>query len=203
MAGEYDPEEFIREDFRVEQQRAARLRERLGAERTMTATGAQEELDALEALLPYNCEQVVPQSWFEKREPMRGDLHHLFACESRCNSFRRNISYFDFPEFDEAVRRGCGMAEGNQFEPSHGKGLAARATVYFLVRYPGEINRTGAEYEEDRLPLLLAWHEAEPPADYERHRNAAIFGMSGNRNPLVDFPAWAGDIAFATGPGSA
>ncbi len=198
---EYDPADFIREDFRIEQERAARLRERLGAERTMTATGAQEELDALEALLPYNCEHVVPQSWFEKREPMRGDLHHLFACESRCNSFRRNIPYFDFPEFDEAVRRGCGMAEGNQFEPSHGKGLAARATLYFLVRYPGEINRTGAEYEEDRLALLLRWHEQEPPTGYERHRNAAIFALSGNRNPLVDFPEWAGDIAFANGLG--
>ncbi|MCE0446644.1 endonuclease [Streptomyces tricolor] len=39
----------------------------------------------------------MPQSWFAKREPMRGDLHHLFACEPECNSFRGNIPYTDFP----------------------------------------------------------------------------------------------------------
>ena len=55
----------------------------------------------LEAQLPYNCEHVVPQSWFAHKEPMRGDLHHLFACESGCNSFRSNIPYFDFMENEE------------------------------------------------------------------------------------------------------
>src|SRR5699024_7556152 len=24
---------------------------------------------------PYNCEHVVPQSWFNERKPMRGDIH--------------------------------------------------------------------------------------------------------------------------------
>lgn len=43
-----------------------------------------------------NCEHVVPQSWFGKREPMRGDLHHLFACEPGCNSRRGNNPYYDF-----------------------------------------------------------------------------------------------------------
>ena len=30
---------------------------------------------------PFNCEHVVPQSWFQERLPMKGDLHHLFACD--------------------------------------------------------------------------------------------------------------------------
>jgi endonuclease I len=51
------------------------------------------------AELRFNCEHVVPQSWYAKAEPMRGDLHHLFACEPRCNSFRSNIPYFDFADF--------------------------------------------------------------------------------------------------------
>jgi endonuclease I len=48
----------------------------------------------------------VPQSWYAKAEPMRGDLHHLFACEPRCNSFRSNIPYFDFADFSnpEVIR---------------------------------------------------------------------------------------------------
>ncbi|MGH2533845.1 MAG: endonuclease [Thermomicrobiales bacterium] len=199
---EYEPEELIREDVRIEHERRTRLHERLGAEAVSTSLQTREALDLLEALLPYNCEHVVPQSWFEKDEPMRGDLHHLFACESRCNSFRRNTPYFDFPRFDEAVRQGCGMADGNRFEPSHGKGVAARATLYFLLRYPGEINRTREEYEANRLAILLAWHRQEPPEEYERHRNAAIFAKQGNRNPLVDYPAWAAEIDFARGLGA-
>jgi endonuclease I len=194
---EYAPEAFIREDARIDRERAARLTERLTRE---SAVDVREAIDLLEAALPYNCEHVVPQSWFGKREPMRGDLHHLFACESRCNSFRGNTPYFEFPAFDEAVRPGCGMVEDDRFEPSHGKGTAARAVFYFLLRYPGEIGRAEG-YDEDRLALLLDWHRQEPPGDYERHRNAAIFEISGNRNPLIDHPEWAGKIDIAAGLG--
>jgi hypothetical protein len=108
-----DPREFIKEDFRIEQERF-RLREMFSRESTMSAVGLKEQLDFLEASLPYNCEHVVPQSWFGKREPMRGDLHHLFACESGCNSFRGNIPYYDFPDFEEAVPRRVRQARGGQ-----------------------------------------------------------------------------------------
>ena len=156
----------------------------------------------LEASLPYNCEHVVPQSWFDKDEPMRGDIHHLFACESGCNSFRGNIPYFDFADFEEVVRNQCGKRESNKFEPSAGKGPVARAVLYFLIRYPGEINRTVNEYTTDRLEVLLKWHKDDPPGDYERHRNQAIFQRQGNRNPLIDFPEWATKIDFKQGLGA-
>ena len=80
------------------------------------------EFDALEAALPYNCEHVVPQSWFGKHEPMRGDLHHLFTCESGCNSFRGNFPYIDFPDAEEALREACGHREADGFEPAAGQG---------------------------------------------------------------------------------
>jgi len=198
---EFDPEEIIREDFRIDRLRAARFRELLLAESTMSGAQMAVELDVLEASLPYNCEHVVPQSWFDKREPMRGDLHHLFACESGCNSFRGNTPYFDFPDFEEAVRDACGKRLANKFEPAAGKGVVARATLYFLLRYPGEINRTAQEYEEDRLRILLAWHQAHPVTDHERHRNMTIFTKQGNRNPLIDFPDWAAKIDFRVGLG--
>ena len=130
---------------------------------------------------------------------MRGDLHHLFACESRCNSFRSNTPYFDFPDFEEAVRHDCGKSDNHRFEPSDGKGPVARATLYFLLRYPGEIDRTVNELTPDRIRILLQWHEAEPPGEYERHRNMAIFEKQGNRNPLIDFPEWARRITFERG----
>jgi Endonuclease I len=88
------------------------------------------EAAAIEAALPYNCEHVVCQSWFDEDEPMRGDIHHLFACESGCNSFRGNFPYIDFPDTQEIVRDACGRREEDGFEPGGGKGPAARATLY-------------------------------------------------------------------------
>jgi endonuclease I len=152
----------------------------------------------LEAAMPFNCEHVVPQSWFEKEEPMRGDLHHLFACEPKCNSFRGNTPYFDFSDSDEAVMTDCGRREGSRFEPKGGKGAVARATLYFLLRYPRQIGGDGVLLS-DRLKTLLAWHAAEPPGDYEQHRNQAIFEKQGNRNPLIDCPDWARQIDFRFG----
>ncbi|CAM5672489.1 endonuclease [Streptomyces hirsutus] len=146
--------------------------------------------------MPFNCEHVVPQSWFAKKEPMRGDLHHLFACEAGCNSFRSNFPYFDFPDFDEAVRDACGMRESVGFEPQEGKGVVARATLYFLLRYPGQVGDAAREFPEDRLPVLLQWHESEAVTEYELHRNAAIAEIQGNRNPLIDHPGWAREIDF-------
>ncbi|GBF05458.1 hypothetical protein DAERI_040218 [Deinococcus aerius] len=184
-AREHTPGELIAAD-RAAQERRTTLAAREGL-----------SVDALEEALPYNCEHVVPQSWFGKREPMRGDLHHLFACEPGCNSFRGNTPYFDFPDYGEAVRSDCGRRDPGEFEPAHGKGAAARATLYFLLRYPGVVR----QYGERHLATLLAWHTAEPPAEWERHRNAAIFGRQGNRNPLIDHPEWADGIAFSEGLG--
>lgn len=201
---QFKPEELIREDFRVDQIRAVRSQELRVQESVLTAEQFQTALDLLEASLPYNCEHVVPQSWFNKKEPMRGDLHHLFACEPNCNSFRGNNPYTDFPSFKpelEVIRDRCGMLDKGRFEPGAGKGAVARATLYFLLRYPGEINQTVKEYKAESLQTLLQWHTEFPPTEYELHRNAAIFEKQGNRNPLIDFPEWADKIAFRSGLG--
>jgi len=48
---------------------------------------------------------------------------------------------------------------------------------------------------------LLWWHRTEPPGEYEQHRNQAIQERQGNRNPLIDHPAWAERIDFVAGLG--
>lgn len=194
----FDAEELIREDVRIERERAHLLQEFIRRETDVSAKRLQEEVDLFEARNPFNCEHVVPQSWYRKKEPMRGDLHHLFACESGCNSFRGNIPYFEFTDFDEAVRLACGKREADKFEPAAGKGPAARATLYFLLRYPGKVNSPD-EFPAERIRTLLEWHAAEPVDEYERHRNQAIFAIQGNRNPLIDFPEWAETIKFELG----
>jgi endonuclease I len=197
---EFNAQDFIEADFRIEQERQ-KLREMLLRESSFSAMEQERQLNLLEASLPFNCEHVVPQSWFAKKEPMRGDLHHLFACEVGCNSFRSNIPYFDFVDSEEVVRQACGRREENKFEPTAGKGTVARATLYFLLRYPTEINQTIKEYKAERLATLIAWHRKDPVGRYELHRNAAIHEKQGNRNPLIDFPEWTDLIDFRLGLG--
>jgi len=184
----YEPADLIAEDLQVEELRAERLR--VMARDAVTHVAAVEE--ELERELPFNCEHVVPQSWFDKKEPMRGDLHHLFACESRRISFRGNTPYTEFayfPAIGKVVRTDCGKSEQNGFEPAFGKGAAARAASYFLVRYSGVVSTD--ELPLDRFGVLLDWHEHDPVSLWERHRNAAIFARQGNRNPFIDRPEWA------------
>ncbi|TKC16725.1 endonuclease I family protein [Robertmurraya kyonggiensis] len=148
-------------------------------------------LTSLSDDMKLNCEHVVPQSWFDEREPMRGDLHHLFACDPTCNSRRGNSPYEDFPDYVPesltlGIAEGCGKADEGKFEPEFGKGIVARATFYFITRYPGVINNNLVN-----LKLLLNWHQQFPVSIYEKHRNLAIYELQGNRNPFIDFPELA------------
>lgn len=118
-----------------------------------------------------NCEHVVPQSYFDEREPMRSDLHHLFACDIKENSRRGDTPY-------------------GSFTPQGGKGEVARATLYFMLRYP-EIR---LPYQGDAIRILKEWSAQDPPDAHERHRNAEIQTIQGNRNPFVDHPEWVADF---------
>jgi endonuclease G len=203
---EWEPEALILADLAIAQARAQELTARLAALGAQADGAAPAEMEAaVEAALPFNCEHVVPQSWFAKREPMRGDLHHLFACEASCNSFRGNTPFAEFADFPQptavraalrVVRGECGKSEANGFEPARGKGAAARAVCYFLLRYPGEVQP--GEMPPPRRQILLGWHEQDPVTAWERHRNAAIFDRQGNRNPFIDHPALAEDLLATT-----
>lgn len=141
--------------------------------------------EEIEAKLPYNCEHVVPQSWFGKREPMKGDLHHLFTCEVNCNEFRGNNKYHEFADYEASGP--CGKRETGLFEPERNKGVEARAVLYFLLRYPG-VFQHGTGYSGEDLPMLVAWHKSQEVTLYEKYRNQQIQKKQGNRNPFIDFP---------------
>ena len=198
----FTTEELIRADEQVDAERKSRFLELSKNENLIRLDEYQHALEALEASLPYNCEHVVPQSWFLKSDPMKGDLHHLFACESGCNSFRGNMPYFDFDDFEpqssaeEVVRDSCGKREAKKFEPQFNQGAVARATLYFLLRYPNNVSNN---YDQNRLKTLLKWHAVNPVSEYEKRRNMKISLMQGNRNPLIDFPEINSKVAFSKG----
>lgn len=191
---EFSAINFIDDDLVIERRRLERL-ESMRKFESFDEGAAERFRDLLEASDPFNCEHVVPQSWFSKKEPMRGDLHHLFSCESNCNSFRSNHPYADFGKFpigaEGVTRPKCGFLEGDEFEPFRAKAKVARATLYFALRYPGKFNITGQAYDDAGLEKLIEWNDAVAPDEHERHRNQAIFEIQGNRNPFIDHPDWA------------
>lgn len=189
-----DAEEVIEEDFEMLQRRYKKYRQLLIKDRFPEVELEQQVIE-ISREYRFNAEHVVPQSWFGAREPMKGDLHHLFACEPRCNNVRSNFPYFEFDTNPkEGGKNHCGIYEYGRFEPDYGKGIVARATFYFLLRYPRKIKRRFLKKLD--LPLLCRWHEQHPVTEYEKHRNKAIFEIQGNRNPFIDFPSLTNKITF-------
>ncbi|MBI1223734.1 MAG: hypothetical protein GC192_00740 [Bacteroidetes bacterium] len=195
---ETTPESLIKSDFEAEQKVLEAFYNEFPANDGFEALMTPNEellLETLESNQGFNCEHVVPQSWFGKKNPMKGDLHHLFSCTPNCNSFRGNIPYFEYPGWEERVMEDCGLRENQGFEPKEGKGKVARATLYFLIRYPKIISN----YNQQDIQTLLEWHINEPPTIYEKHRNFAIQELQGNRNPFIDYPKLASKVDFSNG----
>ena len=88
----FDTLEVIRNEIAMERQREAATRKQFESFGPVD----QEFLEELEASHPFNCEHVVPQSWFNKRKQPKTDMHHLFTCEWGCNSFRQQPCVFRF-----------------------------------------------------------------------------------------------------------
>ncbi|MFC7322626.1 endonuclease I family protein [Halobacillus campisalis] len=181
-------EDVIKEDYQITLNRIQKSKNIPDHDQALVI----KKLQHITEKLKYNCEHAVPQSWFTEKEPMRGDLHHLFTCEPACNSLRSNYPYHDFPDYQpdellsQRIKDDCGKIDGELFEPEYGKGPAARAMLYFLVRYPDQIGKKYRSKIDKKL--LLKWHEDYPPDLYEFRRNYTIQKIQGNRNPFIDFP---------------
>lgn len=145
----------------------------------------------------YNAEHSMPQYFFDRDRTPKGDLHHLFTCEKESNGLRGCRPYGDTRrEPQDAKPGGWAPKDINRFEPENGKGAVARAALYFLLRYPGEIGEKADEYSPEDVQTFLRWNKEDPVSLYEKHRNQAIEELQGNRNPLIDHPEWADKIDF-------
>ena len=145
---------------------------------------------------PINAEHTVPQSFFEKREPMRSDLHHLFPTYNRWNSTRHNYPFREIPDdettkwmFDDDhqpspppmnERPSYSEYANRSFEPPENhKGNVARATFYFFTMYPGfDISRVAD------INTLYAWHLVDGVDARERERNARIQERQGKQESV-------------------
>lgn len=141
-----------------------------------------------------NTEHTWPQSKGSKREPFRGDLHHLFPTDSRANSKRGN-HIFGEVDRGESPYHGCsaskyGSVKGVDGErtgvrgyqpPEEHRGNVARALFYSSVFYGKKITPLEEFY-------LKKWHKEDPVDAEEKRRNDLIEEVQGNRNPFIDYP---------------
>lgn len=194
---------YYTENKKVDLRQQAKEWSKILQEGPMDALQIAQKIASVEGHRYYNGEHVVPQHFFGGEGAPKGDMHHLFACERNSNSLRGCLAYGDVAEKTQENRVWEGWAPrgANQFEPDWGKGAVARATLYFLLRYPGEIGDAKDEYTAEHIQTLLKWHRENPVTLYEKHRNQAIAELQGNRNPLIDHPEWADQIDFTKGLG--
>ncbi|NVK29108.1 MAG: endonuclease [Flavobacteriia bacterium] len=136
----------------------------------------------------FNCEHTFPQGFFSQNQPMRSDIHHLFPTDAGTNSRRSN---HPFGVVSNPTWTGGGSKYGNSvFEPRDAhKGAAARAMMYFVIRYQDYTN-----FFAPQEAILRQWHEQFQPSAFEIGRNNDIYSIQNNRNPFVDYPQFADRI---------
>jgi endonuclease I len=136
------------------------------------------------------------------------DVHNLRPLDVNVNSTRNNrwFAECDVPVYDDGIFTGSYKSDTEWlWEPRvEVKGDVARMIFYMATRYEGENGEPDLEVI-DYIPSdnnttepihallsdLLAWHQADPPDDWERNRNNIIYSnYQHNRNPFIDHPEY-------------
>ena len=138
------------------------------------------------------------------------DLHHLRTTDKESNTRRGSYPYGEVtgdviwrvPGTERGGKLGYDASGAIVFEPPAAvKGDIARGLLYFATRY-GASDKLGVRRENflHELPVLVAWHHADPVTEGERKRDAAIRAYQGNGNPYVESPSLVdrvGQVGFA------
>ena len=131
----------------------------------------------------FNTEHTFPQTYFNSLEPMKSDLHHLFPTDDLANNYRGDNPY-GVVTGGTIWAVGGSKATSSLFEPRDvQKGIAARALMYFVLRYQ---NYSG--FFTPQETILRSWNLNFPSYAAERQRNDAIEAVQHNRNPFIDYP---------------
>src|SRR5690554_460958 len=136
-----------------------------------------------------NTEHTFPQGFFNSGSPMKADLHHLYVTDVTANGKRANYAFGNVASNitweSGGSKLGKDVTGVTVFEPRDAhKGKAARAILYFLVRYQNYGSHVTTPYEK----TMREWNEAYPPDAIDVKRNNDIQAVQNNRNPFVDYP---------------
>ena len=146
-------------------------------------------------------EHSFPQSFQQgSRKGTGRDMHAIFAASKHANGSRGNKP---FGKISETVSRDDERGTvyiGNgikSYVPRINCGAVCRSTLYIMTCY----SNCAAP---NKLPqVLLDWAvemaASEPVTLWEKHRNAELYRLQGNRNPFIDHPEWAKQLDFSGG----
>lgn len=152
-----------------------------------------------------NVEHTWPQSFFNKNEPMRSDMHQLLLTLSVPNARRGHMPFSEVtPDNKDDVEytTDSGSQQTREyFEPNDAsKGNVARALLYFAVTYTGNNVHAGTfnsnGFWDSKIAMLLEWNRQDPPDAQEKRRNDVIASYQGKRNPFIDDPSLADKIGM-------
>jgi endonuclease I len=149
----------------------------------------------------FNTEHSWPQGQFDRLEPMKSDLHHIFPSDVSSNSSRSSYDYGmnTVPTSQNSQLGRSTIGRGQtvyQVRPER-RGDVARAHFYMVARYGSDelelefdddVQSLNGCINDDEELVLRQWHEDDPVDDLERTRNNRIEAFQGNRNPFIDRP---------------
>ena len=157
----------------------------------------------------YNREHSVPQSWFDKAEPIRSDLFHVYPTDGYVNNKRGSYWYGETSSPTYTSKNGSKLGpsshklySGTVFEPiDEYKGDFARTYFYMATRYCSQVGSWGNNFTGSypylnaySIDLFMKWHLQDPVSDKETNRNDAVYSIQKNRNPYIDHPEFANYI---------
>lgn len=156
----------------------------------------------------YNREHSVPQSWFNKANPMKCDVVHVLPTDGYVNNRRGSYPFGEVKKEKIAYSSANGYSKlgscatsgytGTVFEPNDEiKGDIARIYFYMATCYEDRITNwsgtviTGTAYQpyaQWHFDMLMRWSKQDPVDEIEIARNNAVWEVQNNRNPFVDYP---------------
>ena len=150
-----------------------------------------------------NTEHVWPQGLFNKNEPMRGDIHHIFPTRIEANSARSNYPFDEIPDNQtdkwfylsnesngipsSNIDLYSELDNGRAFEPREDfKGNVARAIFYFWSVYQNRaVVKDDVSFFNGMKDVLYDWHKRDPVDEMEWNRSLGAEQVQGNKNPFV------------------
>lgn len=136
----------------------------------------------------WNREHVWAQSltggWFGT-SGAGADMHHIRPCDPGVNSSRGNKKFGTASGYYNPVNINN---SGQDY-----RGDTARIIMYLFVRYTQADSRRITDIFQS-VEILLEWNKLDPVSETEIIRNEYTFKIQGNRNPFIDYPAFADSI---------
>jgi len=161
-----------------------------------------------------NVEHVFPQYAFKednRRKEMKSDVHNLFLCNSKLNTYRSNFKYvkpIEYLKFSNDTKCHVLDMKGNKITSSeeifshsgylmalnskrkvfvpteYSRGKIARAIAYFSIKY-GYVDKVNEIID---FNTLIEWNLKDPVDNEEYLKNIICYMYQGNLNPFIMDP---------------